>query len=257
MFYQVEHIGAPEHLVVEKNCDYSFPPHIHQCFEMITINEGTMNVTVDKRIYTLEKGESILIFPNQIHSLDSTQSTHTLCIFSSDYVKVFFRKTQNKIPENNKFVLGKELAVLFEQLETNESEIFRKGVLYLICDAFHNTATYKKQETDRDDLLYCIFAFVDKNFDGECSLSLLSKESGYNYSYISRYFKNVVGITFNEYVNNYRLNHACYLIKNNVESMLQCALDSGFVSLRTFNRSFKQRFKITPTQYKKMVASEL
>ncbi len=253
MFYQVEHIGAPEHFVVEKNCNYSFPPHIHQCFEMITINEGTMNVTVDKKIYKLKKGESIMIFPNQIHSLDSTQSTHTLCIFFSDFVKVFSRKIQNKIPQDNKFSLGKELSDLFEQLETNDSEMFRKGVLYLICNAFHNTATYIKQDTNRYDLLYHIFAFVDKNFDSECSLFLLAKESGYNYSYISRYFKKVVGITFNEYVNNYRLNHACYLIKNNGGSMLQCALDSGFISLRTFNRSFKQRFGITPTQYKKRI----
>ncbi len=102
-------------------------------------------------------------------------------------------------------------------------------------------------------MLYTIFTFVDKNFDNDCSLTDLAKEIGYNYSYLSRYFKNIVGVTFNEYVNNYRLNHACYLIKNNSVSILQCALESGFVSLRTFNRSFKQRFGITPTQYKNTI----
>ena len=253
MFYQVEHIGAPEHLVVEKNCNYSFKPHIHQCFEVITLNEGEMNVTVDKKTYSLKEGESILIFPNQIHSLDSAKSTHTLCIFSSNFVKFFEQKTKNKIPQNNKFVFPENLSELLQQLEDNDSEMFRKGILYLICDAFDKGAVYKNQDIGRDNLLYTVFTFVDKNFDNDCSLTDLAKEIGYNYSYLSRYFKNIVGVTFNEYVNNYRLNHACYLIKNNSVSILQCALDSGFVSLRTFNRSFKQRFGVTPTQYKNTI----
>ena len=256
MFYQAEHIGTPEHFIIEKNCDFSFQPHIHQCFEVIILTNGTMNVTVDKKLYSLKEGDSIIIFPNQIHSLDSTESAHTLCIFSSDFVKFFKQKTQNKIPNDNKFTLEKHLVMLFEQLEDNDSEMFRKGVLYLICDAFHKQATYKNQDTDRHDLLYAIFTFVDKNFDSDCSLDVLSKESGYNYSYISRYFKNITGISFNTYVTNYRLNHACYLMKSDTISMLQCALSSGFVSLRTFNRCFKQHFGMTPTQYQDTITRE-
>lgn len=254
MFYQIEHISTPEHFVVEKNCNYSFPPHIHQCFEVITINEGAMNVTVDEKTYTLNKNESIFIFPNQIHSLDSTESMHTLCIFSPDFVKQFSGKTDEKIPENNKFILDDEMIKLFDKLEENNSDIFRKGVLYLICDSFNKQAVYRYQEKDKRNLLYTIFTFVDRNFDGNCSLSDLSNECGYNYSYISRYFKSVVGISYNEYVNNYRLNHSCYLIKNNSGSILKCALDSGFDSLRTFNRSFKERYGITPTEYKKLIS---
>lgn len=250
MFYQFEHIGSPEHLVIEKNYDYSFPLHIHQCFEVITINEGYMKVTVENDTYTLKKNEAILIFPNQLHSLDSTKSRHTLCIFSPQLVKAYSAKTKKKVPKNNKFIMDERLISLFENLESNDSEIFRKGVLYLILDNFDRKAVYKEQEKDNKNLIYKMFSFVEKNFDSECTLTALSKEIGYNYSYLSRYFKDIVGISFNEYVNNYRLNHACYLLHNSTAPIIQCTLESGFVSLRSFNRNFKQRFGLTPTEYR-------
>lgn len=89
-----------------------------------------------------------MIFPNQIHALDSAESIHTLCIFSSNFVKFFEQKTKNKIPENNEFIFGKNLSELLEQLEENDSEMFRKGILYLICDAFDKGAIYKNQDID-------------------------------------------------------------------------------------------------------------
>lgn len=250
MFYQFEHIGTPEHFVIEKNKNYSFPPHIHQCFELITLSEGSMNVTVDNSVYTLKKGEAIIIFPNQVHSLNSTHSTHTLCIFSPELVKTFSRNRKNLIPKNSKFSLDNTLLSLFEQLETNDAEIFRKGVLYLLCNAFDNNAEYKSRDKEYKNLLFLMFDFVDKNFAGDCSLYTLANQIGYNYSYLSRYFKGIVGMSFNAYANNYRLNHAGYLLKNSTEPIIQCALDSGFVSLRSFNRNFKQRFNLTPTEYR-------
>jgi len=46
------------------------------------------------------------------------------------------------------------------------------------------------------------------------------------------------------------LSHACYLLKNTAQSVLQCALDSGYTSLRSFNRNFKAQFGISPSQYR-------
>ncbi|MBE6729965.1 MAG: AraC family transcriptional regulator [Ruminococcaceae bacterium] len=43
---------------------------------------------------------------------------------------------------------------------------------------------------------------------------------------------------------------SCYLMKNTNLSVAQCAFDSGFSSLRSFNRSFKENLNITPTKYK-------
>ena len=255
MFYQLEHIGVPEYLKVENNINFSFPPHIHQCFEIILLRKGTMTVTIADKKYTLKEKEAVIVFPNQIHSLDSLESEHTLCIFAPEIVKLFSVKYAEKLPENNKFYFNDTLIRLFEQLTENTSKMFKKGVLYLICDEFDKHTTYKTKESDKKYLLYSIFVFVDRNFSKNCSLSVLSGQLGYNYSYLSRYFRKIVGISFNAYVKNYRLNHACYLLKNTKASIMQCALDSGFETIRSFNRDFKQYFEITPNEYRNMTIS--
>lgn len=252
MFYQYEHIGIPEYLTVEKNRNFSFPPHIHQCFEIIVLREGKMNITVDGVLYELNKGEAVLVFPNQVHSLQSVESEHTLCIFSPEIVKAYSNKVLKKLPQNNKFTIDENTLNLFDGLFENTTDVFRKGVLYLICAAFDKIAVYKHQDTQNKTLLQKMFAFVDDNFERECSLLSLSSNIGYNYSYLSRYFKSIVGISFNAYVNNYRLNNACYLLKNSSDTVLQCALNSGFVSLRTFNRDFRKNIGVTPLEYRKL-----
>ena len=252
MFYQHEHIGVPEYIAVEKNNNFSFPPHIHQCFEIIILREGQMDITIDDTLYKLEKGEAVLVFPNQVHALQSVESEHSLCIFSPEIVKAYSTKTLNKLPENNKFALDQNTLTLFDGLSENTSDIFRKGVLYLICAIFDKNTSYKYQDADKQSLLNKMFVFVENHFAEDCTLSTLADTLGYNYAYLSRYFKSVVGFSFNTYVNNYRLSHACYLMKNTSSFIIQCAYDSGFVSLRSFNRNFKQQFHITPKEYRKM-----
>ena len=82
MFYELKHLGSPHYLKVEKGENFSFPMHLHQCFEVIVVLSGEMQIAVDNKSYRLKEREALLIFPNQIHSLQSTQSNHVLCIFS-------------------------------------------------------------------------------------------------------------------------------------------------------------------------------
>ncbi len=257
MFYQQEHIGSPNHIKIEENENFSFPTHIHQCYEFIYLHHGCMDVTIDGKSFTLHGGESVLVFPNQVHSLESENSKHTLCIFSPEFVKSYSKIVNDKIPNDNKFVLDSETLELFFKMKDNSTEIFNKGVLYLICDNFNRFATYSKTNVDKKSLLHKMFDFVEKSFDGDCTLVALSEELGYNYSYLSRYFKNSVGMSFNNYVSNYRLNHACYLLKISDNNIIQCAFDSGFTSSRSFNRVFKQCFGMTPYEYRSTYINEI
>lgn len=251
MFYQFDHLGSPDYLKFEKGENFSFPLHLHQCFELITVVDGNMQVTVDKNEYSLQKGESLLIFPNQIHSLQSENSRHILCIFSPRLVQAFASARLGKLPLNNKFAAGKNLEENMYQLENDTTTTFKKGLLYTACALFDQTALYRDSEPDKEKLLFRIFSFVEENFKGDCTLAALSKNSGYDYSYLSRYFKKIVGMSFNSYVNQYRISHACYLMKNTASTILECAIESGFLTLRSFNRNFKELYNITPAQYRK------
>jgi AraC-like DNA-binding protein len=209
-----------------------------------------MRVTVDAKTFLLTPSQALLIFPNQIHSLESDSSRHILCIFSSKLVQAYHTKVADKIPQSNKFCPDPYLLNALDTLES-ASSIERKGILYSLCGQFDKQAEYEAKSADNKSLLYQIFSFVEERFAEDCSLSALAEIVGYDYAYLSRFFKKIVGISFNTYVNQYRLSHACYLMDNTTHSIVRCAYESGYTSLRSFNRNFKAQFGITPVQYRK------
>lgn len=252
MFYEFNHVATPDYFKKENGKDFNFPLHLHQCFEFIVLLSGKMSVTVDAKTYELSKDEAVLIFPNQIHSLSSKKSSHMLCIFSPQQVQAFATRLTGKIPVSNKFLPDKYLIKALTGLSEDASTEEKKGLLYLLCAAFDKSTKYCRKQTDSENLLFRVFYFVETNYKNDCSLEALSSSLGYDYSYLSRYFKKTVGISFNSYVNHYRLSHACYLMKNSDISILECAMDSGYSSLRSFNRNFKQYFNMTPIEYRKL-----
>lgn len=250
MFYQFAHPAGPDYWRIETGENFSFPPHLHACFEFLTVQAGEMTVTVDGREYRLTAGQSLLLFPHQIHALTSTQSRHTLCIFSPQLVHAFAKRTAGLLPRDNRCDASHEIAAALQSAD-HRSLLMKKGVLYTLCGLFDDTAQYTPRSEVGDTLLHKIFAFVETAFADDCSLGALAAATGYDYAYLSRSFRRLVGISFNTYVNHYRLSHACYLLKNTGQSVLQCALDSGYASLRSFNRNFKEQFGVSPSEYRK------
>lgn len=211
---------------------------------------GEMTVTVDNSEYTLKCGESVLVFPNQLHSLQSRSSKHMLCIFSPELVKAFSSKIRSRIPIKNTLSVDSYLVKALDNLLPSSSVTEKKGVLYFLCAQFEKSAEYKERNNFEDELLYKVFEFVEQNHTKSCSLTELSKKTGYSYSYLSRCFKKSTGISFNSYVNQYKISTACYLLRNTDYSILRCALESGYKSLRSFNRNFFASLGITPGQYR-------
>ena len=251
MFYQFDHFGTSEYFFKDYESNYSFPLHMHRSFEFLAVLEGEMEVTVDKKVYKLHGNECVLIFPNQPHSLLSQKSKHMLCIFSTELVKAYSSKIAEKIPTENIYYPDKFLINALNDTLTDASVIQKKAILYFLCSEFDKNAQYQNRTNFDDNLLYQIFKFVELNFSKDCSLNRLAESTGYSYSYLSRCFKKVTGISYNAYVNQYRINNACYLLTNSDYSILQCALDSGYDSLRSFNRNFTEYLSVTPSEYRK------
>ncbi len=229
---------------------------MHLCYEVICVLEGEMKVSVDLCEYTLTEGDSLIIFPNQLHSISSKKSRHMLCIFSPSLVQAYSTKTDGRVPESAIFRPSEYLVNTLDLLNGDEKSFYKKGVLYSLLSEFDKDAVYIPRHSGSNGLLYDIFAFVEKNFDKDCSLSALSKNTGYDYAYLSRYFKKMTGSSFIDHLTLFRLGKACELLVDTDMSVLDCALSSGYSSLRSFNRSFKHHFSVTPMQYRAKSRSE-
>ena len=76
-----------------------------------------------------------------------------------------------------------------------------------------------------------------------------AKRLNSNTVYLSSAIKEHTGQSFGDYVNYLRLDYARNLLSdpNKKHKLISfIATESGFKSLRTFNRAFKKRFGITP-----------
>lgn len=257
MFYEFNHFGISEYFHKEYGENFSYPLHLHQSFEFITILSGTMEITVNNTAYTLKEGQSLLLFPNQLHSLSSEHSRHMLCIFSPELIKAYSSKIKDKLPESNLFQPDVYLINQLDNICDNASSIEKKGLLYSLCAEFDKNAIYTSNSYPDRDLLSKIFEFVEHSYNGDCSLFQLSEKMGYSYSYLSRYFKKIVGMSFNDYVNRYRISNACYMLSNTDITVIRCAMDNGFGTLRSFNRNFIRLVGVSPKEYRKSARNTL
>ena len=250
MFYQGQHFGISEYFCREMGENFSFPAHMHHSYEFITLLEGEMNVVIGEMTYELTAGEGVLIFPEEIHSLKSERSRHLLVIFSSDIVSAYHSRHPSELPKNRKITLPEHLTRELSALDESSSVIRIKGALYTLCAILDGTTEYEKRQCKDNGLLRVIFEFVEQNYAVECTLSALGKALGYNSAYLSRYFVNTTGMSFTAYVNRYKIGRACYLLRNSQKSVLECAYESGYRSLRNFNRNFKAIIGASPVRYR-------
>ena len=79
----------------------------------------------------------------------------------------------------------------------------------------------------------------------------MAKEAGLSQSHFMKFFKNTMGTSFIDYLNDYRLTMVSRLLVSSESSILDIAAESGFDNLSYFNRMFKKRFGMTPREYRK------
>ena len=97
---------------------------------------------------------------------------------------------------------------------------------------------------------------VDKQYlDSDISLPKVSKLINCKPHLLSQVINQKMNMTFNEYVNSYRINEITNIIKlpeYKEVKISSLAFDYGFNSISSFNTAFKKFTDLTPSQYKKV-----
>ncbi len=246
-FYEDYHYGDADWYSAFQLRDISYPYHFHRCFELLSVISGKLSVTVDDQNYLLREGELILIFPNQLHSFETLDnSLLNIIIFSPELIDDFSVKYAGCAPENP--VIRTYYITLDKILTTN---IFaRKSLLYHICGLYIDQCSMAKRTlSEKTSLLHTILTFVGEHFHEKCTLQELSANIGYEYTYLSKYFKSSMKISYTAYLNQLRIREACKLLQKQTLSISEIAFQCGYDTVRTFNRNFIRITGKTPSAY--------
>lgn len=97
-----------------------------------------------------------------------------------------------------------------------------------------------------------IFEYVAKNYRREIRVNEVASLLNMANNSFSRYFSQHTKKTFIEFVNEFRLNHACkLLVEDDTQSVSQICFDCGFNNISHFNTTFRKAYHKNPLAYRK------
>lgn len=194
--------------------------------------------------------------PNQIR--------HTKFPFKCSYahISVFDENLCNELLAVPTFVEIKNPTVyaeIFEELQrysivpTATNEIMRESLIlkliYILC---------KENKTDLMTNKYGIYInkaidFINKNLSDDLRLENVAKQVNMSPVYFHNCFKNAMGKTLHEYVEEQRIVEAIHLMLGTNMTLTQIAYECGFSSQSYFNYAFKRKMNVTPRNYIKLL----
>ena len=230
-----------------KNHQFYF--HFHRAYELIYVNKGQLSVSIGKKEYLLDQNDLAFIFPNQIHEFRTVDFSHiTIVLFSPELIGHFYRNYKDLIPNDN--ILHLDIDPDFKKLDSIYSQ---KSFLYYLSDKLIKEKSFiPVQQSSQSKVLYKMLLFIEQNYSTECTLKSVAEYLNYDYPYLSKLFIKHMNMTFTEYLNNYRVSQACYLLKNSDQSIGEIALNCGYNNLRTFHRNFKKIINMSPKEYQEL-----
>ena len=136
---------------------------------------------------------------------------------------------------------------LNEALVNAREIIYKKRSVISRNSDIENAIDVSTDEAIKDSTVVEMIRFVKDNYHDKISISDLSKKLAYSESMLNRKFKKEVHITFNEYLNRYRINKAIELLKNSDYNITEISYMCGYSSAKYFSRVFKKYLGISPS----------
>lgn len=248
--------------------------HRHDAWELYYVVHGQGNRMAGDTLQPFAAGDVALIPPSLLHrweyapdSADKNGRVRYLMVaFSHSLIErcikvfpelrnrlagVMFPINALKFGPDSSRVIRKVLSEMNGMDELGRlSAMFR--LLPFIFTSSDHTFAGKPVRVERDvRRMQQICAYVMAHYVHAISLDDIAAEVGMNRSAFCSYFKRCKGMTFSQFVTQYRLNTACELLKHSQRQVSEICYMVGFNDVPHFNRIFKKMKHMSPKEYRK------
>lgn len=114
--------------------------------------------------------------------------------------------------------------------------------------------TYAKRlfpSTGSEKIVHSIIQYIQAHYCENISASSLAERFNLSANYISNLIKQELGIRYNDYITQLRLNHAKMLLLSTNQSVKDITAACGYFSQSHFTKLFIEHMGCTPTEYRK------
>lgn len=270
----VEYHAESNHRIWYNEQTDSFAAHWHAAMEIIAPIENYYDVIINNENYHIVPGDILIIAPGLVHqiiapsygkrfvflmdisvltkmngfSAISPIMSTPIQLNKQSYPNVYDDIHDCLVEIRNNYFNSDEFSELkIHALMTNL--LIRLAEDHLHSEeVFPNTRIYKQREYVQK--FGGILDYIETHYAEDIELDRIAKISGFSKFHFSRLFKQYTDMTFCDYLNYRRLRAAEELLSSPDLSITELALQAGFPSISTFNRIFKQKHGITPSEYR-------
>ena len=256
--------------------------HVHKAVELLYVKNGSYTVLLDGVEYEMESGDLVLFCSNAIHHVFTKNlpeneyyvikiSPAFFLQFSTEeegaeYVMRFaINRKENKSIWKKKELEGTPLFHALQSLiAEHESSKYASQVavklkiMEILVEILRSDSPKieKTMHTQTAALIYNTMVYVRNHYAEDLDERELAKSLGMSYSYFSRSFRRVTGMTFKQYLNRTRVNQAEKLLCRGASSVSEIATRCGYNSISYFISVYKDLTGKTPYQSLKQTKNQ-
>lgn len=261
----------------------SYQMHWHSYGEILLVGPGKTNVyQVNQDTYNLVEGDFVLIWPMEMHAIIDADREKSLVIqFSNAFMNSLFDLQRIMHFYRNLHVIccnaHPELANKLKDIAYKMKENFysegadRELRCCMLLMEFMLTLDEHRSDFDpelqsgvregyTDDVMHrmiMVTDYIKNNLTADdLSQGAMAEMAGISRDYFSRIFKNVTGMNYSKWLNTIRLEKATELLSQNDMTLTEVAMLSGFQSIPSFNRVFRDEKGMAPGEYRNLFVGD-
>lgn len=229
--------------------------HFHSAIEMLIIERGSIDININGNYTTLNQGEILVNNSYDIHAYTlNDDSTGNVIIIPKALLNNYFspnknRKFESNIIQNRScFSQLTELYGIMNYYKDSPDNFIINNLglsAFSIASAYLKLCDYAVENDPMKDILFYLY----ENYTNPIDLKNTAKKFGYSPNHFSYIFNSYMRINLSSFINNLRVEKSAELIKNG-SSIIDASENSGFQSIRTFYRYFKEKYGVSPREYK-------
>lgn len=267
--YEIVHHNAMNHLELFLVEMKSRNPHGHSDLEIGIILEGNVELILEQKRIELHKNDIYVINRYQIHSFFNAGKRNLILAFqihskfyknvSPDAARIQF---ENVITSNTPLYrhLYANLISCARMYYTEDMHYELKCASLLFDCLYHLSTTEssilissKEYELTRASTLRLnrITDYIGEHYTERITLDDIATLESITTFHASHFIKKTLGVSFQDYVNHLRFEHALRLIRKTSLNILDICIESGFSSSRYLNQMFEKQFGMSASAYRK------
>ncbi len=255
-----------------KNLSLTHQNHFHDYYQIYFVNRGSLTHCINGISLKLMRGDCFIVPPYTSHKIEMDPKNASFISFSfyEDFLPGFVRNqpdvkkllsTLDPSSQLVRIVLQPQDLLLVEQSIRLALEEFKRaqsgyecilqGQLSTILVVFSRAYKYVKR-IKHDNLLLPCLEYINDNFSSPITAKDVASRMYLSESTFYRYFKQVVGHSFKNYLTMIRIRNACILLKDASIPISQVASQCGYSNYSVFYRAFLLEMQISPAAYRKL-----